>query len=32
VDAENPVTKRLYREIGFEEICEWEDWKFLAGT
>jgi predicted GNAT family acetyltransferase len=28
VDAENPTTNRLYSDIGFEAVCDWEDWRF----
>jgi uncharacterized protein len=29
VDAENQSTMRMYREIGYQPVCDWEDWKFL---
>jgi ribosomal protein S18 acetylase RimI-like enzyme len=28
VETANATTNRLYREIGYESLCEWEDWKF----
>jgi hypothetical protein len=28
VDAKNPTTNRLYREIGYVPIADWEDWRF----
>ncbi len=29
VDAENPTTMKLYCDIGYGEICDWEDWRFV---
>jgi predicted GNAT family acetyltransferase len=28
VDANNPTTNRLYREIGYRPVSDWEDWRF----
>jgi predicted GNAT family acetyltransferase len=28
VDADNPMTNRLYSAIGYEAVCDWEDWRF----
>jgi uncharacterized protein len=28
VDANNPATNRLYREIGYRPVSDWEDWRF----
>jgi GNAT superfamily N-acetyltransferase len=28
VDADNPTTNRLYSAIGYEPVCDWEDWRF----
>jgi predicted GNAT family acetyltransferase len=30
VDAENPITNRLYRAIGNEPVGDWEDWRFVS--
>jgi uncharacterized protein len=28
VDTDNHITNRLYREIGYEPVCEWADYRF----
>jgi hypothetical protein len=28
VDADNPTTNRLYSSLGYEAVCDWEDWWF----
>jgi predicted GNAT family acetyltransferase len=28
VDADNPRTNRLYTSIGYDPVCDWEDWRF----
>jgi uncharacterized protein len=30
VDLGNPTTNRLYREIGYEPVCEWADYRFVG--